>query len=95
MGALTALAPQADALFGLIGEGSPTARDCSTATRHFEYNVERCHNDVTQAWINGHCKDGVKEEIEEPHLYQHADGGRLYCRECVDGPGELQECLWL
>ena len=62
--------------------------DCSVASHDFEYYIERCFDETTQWWINGHCIGGVKDEASELHKCMKPDGSRPYCHDCPDNNGE-------
>ena len=67
--------------------GPPTEIDCSSSINNFEYYIERCYDEITQWWANGHCIDGVKTEVSELHRCQRKDGSRPYCHDCHAGQG--------
>lgn len=70
--------------------GPPTDIDCSLASSNYEYYIERCHDEITQSWVNGHCIDGVKTEVSELHRCMKTDGSRSYCHDCNDGRGNIK-----
>lgn len=65
--------------------GPPTEIDCSLASSNYEYYIERCHDEITQWWVNGNCINGVKTEVSELHRCMKKNGGRSYCHDCNDG----------
>mmetsp|Transcript_3622 Transcript_3622/g.7986 ORF Transcript_3622/g.7986 Transcript_3622/m.7986 type:complete len:264 (-) Transcript_3622:171-962(-) len=71
-------------------DGPPSEIDCSLASSDFEYYIERCHDELTQWWINGHCINGVKTEVSQLYRCQKTDGSRSYCHDCNDGSGNIK-----
>jgi len=71
-----------------LGKGkdgpSSTEIDCSSSSSDYSYYIERCYDELTQWWINGHCINGVKDEVSELHQCRKSDGSRSYCHDCTD-----------
>jgi len=88
---ILSMTPHRQALeLGKYADGAESEIDCSLAQHDYSYYIERCFDDKTQWWINGHCINNVKHETSELHLCMRPNGERSNCFDCGDGSGNIK-----